>query len=175
MHPAPGPNRVLSFYIRRSACGIASNSGSRAWPPTSRPTPGDFCFGGRKLFNAQHHLAENGFVDHEEWLAAWRAARSCQFLVVGSTKESFGNQSCQLVMDAAGKGFLNLRLTNRMEADSGKSHLKIPVQVACRGPGHRLALRARGEPLVRHRHARSATGRSCHLSIRRLCRPRLER
>ena len=87
------------------------------------------CFGGRKLFNAQHHLAENGFANHEEWLIAWRAAQSSQFMVVGSKGESFGNQSCQLVVDATGKGVLNLRLTNAMEAKSGKSHLAIPLQV----------------------------------------------
>ena len=90
------------------------------------------CFGGRKLFNAQHHLAENGFASHEEWLAAWRAARSSQFMVVGSSKESFGNQTCQLVMDAAGKGVLNLRLTNAMETTTGRSHLSIPLQVSYR-------------------------------------------
>jgi hypothetical protein len=33
-------------------------------------------------------------------------------------------------MDAAGKGFLSLRLTNSMESQTGSSHLKIPLQVS---------------------------------------------
>ena len=27
------------------------------------------CYGSKKLFNAQHHLVENGYSSHEEWLA----------------------------------------------------------------------------------------------------------
>jgi len=52
-------------------------------------------FGGRKLWNAQHHLEENGYGSHEGWLTTWRATRSSEFLLVGSKDESFGNQSCQ--------------------------------------------------------------------------------
>lgn len=52
-------------------------------------------FGGVKLWNAQHQLAENGYQSHEDWKAAWRNARSCEFFLVGSKDESFGNQSCQ--------------------------------------------------------------------------------
>jgi hypothetical protein len=46
------------------------------------------CFGSRKLFNAQHHLCENGFDSHADWRAAWRAKRDAQFLVLGSKDES---------------------------------------------------------------------------------------
>ena len=105
------------------------------------------CFGGRKLFNAQHHLEENGFADHAQWLAAWRASRNSQFLVVGSTKESFGNQSCQLIMDAVGKGFLSLRLTNSMESQTGSSHLKIPLQVSYHAEYLRAAI-TRDQPIA---------------------------
>ncbi|NEP01861.1 MAG: hypothetical protein F6K58_25040, partial [Symploca sp. SIO2E9] len=44
-------------------------------------------FGSRKLWKAQHNLEENGYVNHEEWLADWRAARSSQFMLVGSKDE----------------------------------------------------------------------------------------
>src|SRR5450755_3987977 len=48
------------------------------------------CFGSRKLFNAQHHLAENGFESHVDWLANWQAQRDAQFFVLGSKDESGG-------------------------------------------------------------------------------------
>lgn len=40
-------------------------------------------FGGRKLFNAQHHLSENGYSAHAEWLEGWRKARSGNFYATG--------------------------------------------------------------------------------------------
>jgi hypothetical protein len=30
------------------------------------------CFGSRKLFNAQHHLKANGYLDHAAWSSEWR-------------------------------------------------------------------------------------------------------
>jgi hypothetical protein len=56
------------------------------------------CFGSRKLFNAQHHLEENGFDSHGDWLATWRAKRDWQVFVLGSKDESGG---CQGVKAAA--------------------------------------------------------------------------
>jgi IS605 OrfB family transposase len=61
----------------------------------SRDRKPPITFGGRKLWNAQHHLKENGYASHEEWLKAWREARSGEFFLIGSKDESFGNQSCQ--------------------------------------------------------------------------------
>ena len=40
-------------------------------------------FGGKKLFNAQHHLEENGYRTHEEWRQDWQQARSGNFYAVG--------------------------------------------------------------------------------------------
>ena len=57
-----------------------------------RPSP---VFGGRRLWNAQYDLGANGYASHEQWLLAWRRARSGAFFFVGSKDESFGNQSCQ--------------------------------------------------------------------------------
>ena len=48
------------------------------------------CFGSRKLFDAQHHLAENGFDDHAAWLRAWHAARSEQFFIEGAARSAAG-------------------------------------------------------------------------------------
>lgn len=59
----------------------------------------DMCFGSKKLFNAQHHLKENGYADIAEWKQDWQAARTKQFVVVGSKDESWGNQNAQLTLN----------------------------------------------------------------------------
>ncbi len=75
-----------------------------------RPMGTGICFGGRKLFGKQHHLAENGYQDHEEWLSDWRAARSTQFLVLGSSDETAGCQGCVARALDDGSFLLDLRL-----------------------------------------------------------------
>ena len=66
------------------------------------------CFGSKKLWRKQRHLAENGHADHEEWLADWRDARSDEFFVLGSRDETSGCQLC--VSTVADDGTLTLRL-----------------------------------------------------------------
>lgn len=51
----------------------------------------DIVFGGRKLFNAQHHLESNGYSSHEEWLESWRLARSGNFYATGKGAAVGGN------------------------------------------------------------------------------------
>jgi IS605 OrfB family transposase len=74
------------------------------------------CFGSRKLFNAQHHLAENGFSGpdqdgaHAAWLKAWRAKRDAQFFVLGSKDESGGCQGCVMTHLGGNRFALRLRL-----------------------------------------------------------------
>lgn len=66
------------------------------------PVPG-ICFGSRKLFKQQFHLELTEFMQHGEshetafrkWRAAWLAARSHQFFLIGSKDETAGNQSCK--------------------------------------------------------------------------------
>jgi hypothetical protein len=60
----------------------------------SRDRKPPIIFGSRKLWNAQHHLKENGYASHAEWQHAWREARSGEFFLIGSKDESCGNQSC---------------------------------------------------------------------------------
>lgn len=48
---------------------------SRTIHQSHRPYASGLCFGGRKLFNAQHHLRENGYADHAEWRTDWQSAR----------------------------------------------------------------------------------------------------
>jgi IS605 OrfB family transposase len=66
------------------------------------------CFGSRKLFNAQHHLEENGFASHAAWRAAWCEARDSEFFVLGSKDETAGCQGC--VMTHLGEDRFQLRL-----------------------------------------------------------------
>lgn len=68
------------------------------------------CFGSRKLFNAQHHLDENGFDSHEAWLEAWKQKRSSQFFVLGSKDESAGCQGCQITHIEHDRFRIRLRL-----------------------------------------------------------------
>jgi IS605 OrfB family transposase len=41
------------------------------------------CWGSKKLFNAQHHLEENGYSSHEEWYSDWQKKRGGNFYSVG--------------------------------------------------------------------------------------------
>ena len=70
------------------------------------------CFGSKKLFHAQFNLEENGYADHQEWLADWRNARATSFMVVGSQDETAGNQSCQAEYLGGNTFSLKLRLPN---------------------------------------------------------------
>jgi IS605 OrfB family transposase len=60
----------------------------------ARPIP-SFCFGSKALFRKQHALAENGLT-MEQWQEAWWNHRHEQFLCVGSSDETMGNQTCQV-------------------------------------------------------------------------------
>jgi IS605 OrfB family transposase len=68
------------------------------------------CFGSRKLFNAQHHLEENGFESHEHWLESWQEKRDSQFFVLGSKDESGGCQGCVMTHLGGNRFALRLRL-----------------------------------------------------------------
>jgi hypothetical protein len=52
-------------------------------------------FGGRNLWNSQHHLMDNGYTSHADWAKEWRKSRCSEFFLLGSKDETLGNQSCQ--------------------------------------------------------------------------------
>ena len=52
------------------------------------------CFGPKPLWRKQHHLEQNGYASHEEWLQDWQDARSDEFFVLGSRDETAGCQLC---------------------------------------------------------------------------------
>ena len=76
----------------------------------SREDAARICFGSRKLFGAQHHLAANGFASHEQWRAAWKNARDSQFFVLGSHDETAGCQGCVMTHLGADRFSVRLRL-----------------------------------------------------------------
>lgn len=85
------------------------------------------CFGGGKLFHAQHHLAEHGYSDHAAWKQAWQAARSDEFFVLGSKDESTGCQGCQLTPEGDGRYAVKLRMPNALldPGRPGATHLRF--------------------------------------------------
>ena len=76
------------------------------------------CFGGKKLLNAQFHLQDNGYANHDEWLADWQDKRSSQFFVLGSKDETAGCQSCVATVAGDGSITLRLRLPNALSKES---------------------------------------------------------
>jgi len=99
------------------------------------------CFGSRKLFNAQHHLAENGFSSHDAWKTAWRAARSSEFFVLGSKDETAGCQGC--VMTHLGADRFRLRLRT---VGADRAYATFDVRFAYGGE-HLLRALERGQSL----------------------------
>ena len=78
------------------------------------------CFGSRRLFRKQFDLAANGYASHAEWRADWRAARSSQFFVLGSSDEAGGCQGCTLLPGTDGTWTLRLRLPEAMVEQHGQ-------------------------------------------------------
>jgi len=68
------------------------------------------CFGSRKLFNAQHHLEENGYDSHEEWKTDWRKKRSGRFDCVGKSQLGGGTMMKVFPLDDNGEYRLNIRI-----------------------------------------------------------------
>ncbi len=48
------------------------------------------CFGSKKLFNAQYHLEENGYNNHQEWFKEWRKKRGGRFYCIGKAQNGGG-------------------------------------------------------------------------------------
>ena len=83
------------------------------------------CFGSKRLWRKQHHLADNGYASHQEWLRDWREARSDEFFVLGSRDETEGCQLCVATVADDGTLTLRLRLPDCLAPQHGK-YLTIP-------------------------------------------------
>lgn len=115
------------------------------------------CFGGKKLFRKQFHLAENGYEYFDDWKADWQAARARQFYVLGSKDETAGCQGCQLQTDPQTDALsLSLRLPNALIEQGASRHLLLPVSFAWGAAAIRAALNA-GQA-ISYRFVRDAKG-----------------
>ena len=83
------------------------------------------CFGSKRLWRKQHHLEQNGYASHEEWLQDWQDARSDEFFVLGSRDETAGCQLCVASIADDGSLTLRLRLPDCLAEQHGK-YLVIP-------------------------------------------------
>ena len=99
------------------------------------------CFGSKKLWRKQHHLEQNGYASHEEWLEEWRDVRSNEFFVLGSRDETAGCQLCVAAINDDGTLTLRLRIPDSLAESHGK-YLVVPnVRFAS---GHDVVLAALG-------------------------------
>ena len=82
------------------------------------------CFGSKRLWRKQHHLGDNGYASHQEWLRDWREARSNEIFVLGSRDETAGCQLCVATVADDGTLTLRLRMPDCLANQYGK-HLTI--------------------------------------------------
>ena len=78
------------------------------------------CFGSKRLWRKQHHLEQNGYASHEEWLQDWRAARNGEIFVLGSRDETAGCQLCVAAVADDGALTLRLRMPDCLVEQHGK-------------------------------------------------------
>ena len=100
--------RLNKVHHKRRRLANLRHSGWLGWRLTCCCRPGAAVLRSKRLWRRQHHLADNGYADHEEWLSEWRDSRSDEFFVLGSRDETAGCQLC--VANVADDGALTLRL-----------------------------------------------------------------
>ena len=111
------------------------------------------CFGSRRLWRKQHHLAENGYFRHREWLRDWQDARSREFFVVGSRDETAGCQLCVATVADDGTLMLRLRMPDCLADQHGKYLIIKGVRFAYGHEQVLAALQSNAE-YARHRRER---------------------
>ena len=84
-----------------------------------------FCFGGKKLQNAQHHLRENGYSDLYDWKNDWRKHREANSYWIGSHDEIKRNLNAQYDLES---NKLRLRLLNCMDEKYLELDVDFPYQ-----------------------------------------------
>ena len=115
------------------------------------------CFGSKQLWRKQHHLEQNGYTSHAEWLRDWQDARSDEFFVLGSRDETGGCQLCVATVADDGTLTLRLRLPDCLANQRGKYLVIEDVRFAY---GHEQVLAALGSnaeyAAYRREHAEKA-------------------
>ena len=97
------------------------------------------CFGSRRRWRKQHHLEQNGYGSHAEWLRDWQDARSDEFFVLGSRDETAGCQLCVATVADDGTLTLRLRMPDCLASQHGKYLVLQGVRFAY---GHEQVLAA---------------------------------
>ncbi len=110
------------------------------------------CFGTKKLFHKQFNLSENDYKSHNNWLSAWKAARSSSSFCLGSKDETAGNQTCTLGVD----GSLRIRVPNYLAKKYGK-HIMVPTVTYPYGQEYIEQALLRGQAIT-HRFVRGEKG-----------------
>jgi len=87
------------------------------------------CFGSQKLFNAQHHLADNDYSQHSEWLVDWKKKRSGRFYCIGKSQAGGGTMLKVEALDDMGNYQLNIAVPRLLQAKLGK-YLKLNFQLS---------------------------------------------
>ena len=109
------------------------------------------CFGSKRLWRKQHHLEQNGYASHQQWLKDWQDARSDEFFVLGSRDETAGCQLCVATVADDGTLTLRLRMPDCLAAQHGKYLTIEGVRFAY---GHEQVLAALGSNAEYARHRR---------------------
>ena len=78
------------------------------------------CFGGRALFNAQHHLKANGYADHAAWKADWDRSRNGQVYVEGDGGYFCGNRFVRVTVAPDGSLDVEVVLPAALEAQADR-------------------------------------------------------
>ncbi len=85
-------------------------------------------FGGKKTFDDQYRLSENGYRSHKGWYNDYRKKRDSNIFYLGSRDETAGNQMFQLSPDAAGGYDVRIRKDGKYDSDGkyvhGRCHFK---------------------------------------------------
>lgn len=74
-------------------------------------------FGGKKTFDKQYRLEENGYRSHEGWYNDYRKRRDCNVFYLGSRDETAGNQMFQLSPNAEGGYDIKIRKDGKYDSD----------------------------------------------------------
>ncbi|MEZ9903920.1 IS200/IS605 family accessory protein TnpB-related protein [Vibrio breoganii] len=83
-----------------------------------------FCFGGKTLLRERNELESP--TEIAQWKKRWHDARHDEFVLVGSSDESWGNMNCQVIPQDDGSLTAHLTMPPKLEQIFGK-HQKFTV------------------------------------------------
>ncbi|MFP3555513.1 transposase [Paraburkholderia sp. SIMBA_049] len=126
LHMNPQTEAKLRHTVHRNGVALARLQAKlvRFERRLAANVPG-ICFGTRKLFGQQYHLAQAGFRTREAWFDTWEDSRSNQIFFVGSKDETAGNQLCQLRQTEDGHYHLKVRVPDCLRNKGGRKYIVV--------------------------------------------------